>query len=162
MIRRYEILILAIPEVTQDEMKTIEADVDRLVRAGKGSLISFERWGKYRLSYPVRKNEYGVYSLVRFEIPVGSSVLEDINALFTVKLHEIIMRSVVTLLDPRRPLTYQRPKSLEESPAREVGSFMREEKGDDSLGNDGHIFGKGDGQKYDLNDAGQDIDKSYN
>ena len=63
---RYEILMLTIPEVTEDEIKGIDPQILGILRVAKGSLVSFERWGKYRLCYPVKKNEYGVYFLVRF------------------------------------------------------------------------------------------------
>jgi small subunit ribosomal protein S6 len=128
MVHRYEALLLTVPEITQDETKSIENDVARIVQSGKGTIISFERWGKFKLAFPVKKNDYGVYFLVRFEIPVSAAVMEDIRSYFAVKLHEVVMRHMFTLLDPRKPLTYQRPKSLEEAPTHDVDTFLKENK----------------------------------
>lgn len=52
---RYEALMLTVPEITADEAKSIEQQFDRLVADKKGSIISFEKWGKFRLAYPVKR-----------------------------------------------------------------------------------------------------------
>jgi small subunit ribosomal protein S6 len=126
---RYEALMLTVPEITADEAKSIEQQFDRLVADKKGSIVSFEKWGKFRLAYPVKKNEYGIYFLARFETTQPELVAE-VKTLLEVKLHELIMRSMMTKLDPSQSLVYQRPQSLEEAPAREVGSFMKESRMD--------------------------------
>jgi len=125
---RYEILILTIPEITKDEASTLEFQIEKLINKVKGSLISFERWGKYRLAYPVRKNDYGVYFLVRFEMEDKHSISEELNRLFAVKFSDIVMRSFVAKLAPDQTLEYQKPPSLEDSPKRHISSFL-EEKG---------------------------------
>lgn len=122
---RYEVLILAIPEITQDEGKKLETLLDQVIRDGKGSVISFERWGKYHLAYPVRKNEYGVYYLVRFETESIGNLLDDIKALCALKLYDVVMRFIITRLEGNS-LSYQRPPSLEETTSRDVGSFLTE------------------------------------
>lgn len=132
---RYEALMLSIPEITQDEAKELETQLDRVIKGKKGSMISFEKWGKYRLAYPVKKNDYGVYFLARFETDVAAApLLQDIKDLFTLKMHETIMRNVVVKLNPNAPLEYQRPQSLEEAPAREPGNYFRENRGEGSRG----------------------------
>lgn len=125
---RYEILILTIPEITKDEASTLEFQIEKLIKNIKGSLISFERWGKYRLAYAVRKNDYGVYFLVRFEAEDKHSIIKDLNTLFAVKFSDIVMRSFVSKLAPGQSLEYQKPPSLEDSPKRHISSFL-EEKG---------------------------------
>lgn len=122
--QRYEVLVLTVPEVTKDELKQMENQLDRLIADEKGSTISFERWGKFRLTYPIRRNEYGVYCLMRFEGP--GSLVKSIRDFFAVQLHDIAMRHVVTRLDSDT-LAYQRPKSLEESSvSRDVNTFLKE------------------------------------
>ncbi|HXW86558.1 MAG TPA: 30S ribosomal protein S6 [Candidatus Bathyarchaeia archaeon] len=126
--RRYELLMLAVPEITQDEAKELERQVDTVIRAHKGATLSFERWGKFRLAYPVKKNDYGVYFLTRFETANSDASVQETRTLFTIKLHHIIMRSMFTVLDSTQSLEYQRPKSLEELPSRDVDSFLNEGK----------------------------------
>lgn len=125
---RYEILMLTIPEITKDEASTLEFQIDKLINKFKGSVISFERWGKYRLAYPVRKNDYGVYFLIRFEAEDKQSIVNDLNTLFSVKFSDIVMRNLVSLLKANQSLEYQKPPSLEDTPRRHISSFL-EEKG---------------------------------
>lgn len=122
----YEALLLTVPELTADEAKSIEQNVSRLVESHKGTLISFERWGKYRLAYPIKKNEYGVYFLARFEAAEVNPLVFEVKTLLNVKLHELIMRNMITNLEAKQSLAYQRPPSLEEGSSRDVGSFFKE------------------------------------
>lgn len=128
-LRRYEALMLTIPEITQDEAKFVESSLDTVAKAAKGSMISLERWGKFRLAYPVNKSEYGVYFLARFEAPAGSSITQELQSLFAIKLHEIVIRNKVARLSDTGSLEYNRPKSLEEMPSsRDVEKFLKDNK----------------------------------
>ena len=129
MLQRYESLYIAVPEITQDEASKVESHLTKAVKDAKGALISFERWGKYHLTYPIRKNEYGVYYLIRFEVEdeTKDELLKSIKALFKVKLHDLVMRNVVLRLHPEGSLEYKRPESLEEAP-KEIDTIMKESK----------------------------------
>jgi len=124
MMQRYEALVLTVPEITNDELKQMESQLDRLVTDAEGATLSFERWGKFKLTYPVRGNEYGVYCLMRFEAP--GSLVKDMRDFFAVKLHNIAMRHLIACVNVDS-LVYQRPKSLEEaSTSRDVDTFLKE------------------------------------
>lgn len=127
MLKRYEALMLTVPEITQDEVKNIESQLDGLVRKVKGTTISFERWGKYKLMYPVKRNDYGVYFLMRFESE-DANLLNEIDTLFKIKLNDVVMRAMMTHLPLDASLAYQRPKSLEEGNSTEASSFLKEKK----------------------------------
>ena len=68
--------------------------------------------------------------MARFESASPQTIIEDVKNLLNVKLHEVIMRSIIAKIEDEQSLVYQRPQSLEEAPAREVGSFMKESKSD--------------------------------
>ena len=129
MLQRYETLILTIPEITNDESKSIEAALEKSVKNTKGSVIAYDLWGKYRLAYPIKKNDYGVYYLVRYELPEDgkSEFFDDMKSLFTIKHDGLVMRSMTTQLNAKTPLEYERPESLEETP-KDVESFLRKNK----------------------------------
>lgn len=122
--QRYEVLTLTVPEITKDELKQMENQLDKLITSAKGSTLSFEKWGKFKLTYPVRGNEYGVYCLMRFEAP--GSLIKEMREFFAVKLHDIAMRYVIARVEGDS-LVYQRPKSLEEATtSRDVDTFLKE------------------------------------
>ncbi|NBP14723.1 30S ribosomal protein S6 [bacterium] len=154
---RYEILMLATPAITQDEASNVEKGIQEIVKEVKGSVISFERWGKFRLAYPVKKNDYGIYFLTRFEVPTTQPVLETIKTAFTVKYNEIVMRHVVVKLDTKQSLEYKRPQSVEDAPvARDVDSFLRENNMEGLRGS-----GARDNDKR-SEALGTDLDESFN
>lgn len=129
---RYETLILATPDITNDELGQLETTVSKVLQDAKGSLVSFERWGKYKLAYPVRKNDYGIYCLIRFETDDAhkAALLKELNTLFTIKFGDAIMRIITTLLNPKKSLVYHRPESLEDTPVRDVDTFLKENRMD--------------------------------
>ena len=126
MMKRYETLILAKTEITQDEIADIERQLEKAIKVVKGDVISFDAWGKCRLAYPIQHREYGLYFLLRYEVEKTDTLFEDFRALFAVKYSTIVMRTVTRALDARKPLAYQRPSSVEEAPARDVDTFLKE------------------------------------
>jgi small subunit ribosomal protein S6 len=129
MSNRYETLILATPEITNEESSNLESTLSKEIKKAKGSLITYDRWGKFRLAYPVRKNEYGVYFLIRYEIPSESKTafFEELKSLFAIKFNTIAMRHVTVKLPATAGAVYKRPVSLEETP-KDIDVFLRENK----------------------------------
>ncbi len=130
MVRRYEVLFLTVPEITTDESSMLEKQFDKAVSDAKGSVLSYERWGKYKLAYPVRRYDYGVYYLMRFEIDDAqkATVLDALKTMFSVKYVDLIMRNMVARLNPQGSLDYKRPESLEEVPTKDIDTFLKESK----------------------------------
>lgn len=124
---RYEILILVTPDVTQDETASIEKYLAGLIKNAKADLISYERWGKYRLAYPVRKKEYGVYYLLRFAVnqEQKQALIKDMQEALRVKFNDLVMRFMVHEIRPGQSLEYTRPRSLEEMP-QDVDNLLKE------------------------------------
>lgn len=118
---RYEVLFLTNPELTQDDASMIESQLHSLISGSKGEVLSFEKWGKYRLCYRVSGNEYGIYFLARFELPQlkVQETLNSVRTFFAVKHRDLVLRSLIDHLDENAPLTYKRPESLEEAPQRD-------------------------------------------
>ncbi len=123
---RYETLILAIPEITNEESTKFESQFNKLIKDAKGSLLSFDRWGKYKLAYPVRKNDYGVYYLTRFEVPTDQkdTLFRELKDLFKIKFNDIIMRHIISALSAGKSLEYTKPRSLEEGP-QDIDSLLQ-------------------------------------
>jgi len=130
-VARYETLILTIPEITSEESAKLETQFVDAIKKAKGNLISYEKWGKYKLAYSVNKNEYGIYFLARFDVSDEDKVelFEKIKELFSIRFNEIVMRHMNAVLPKQGSLEYQRPKSLEETP-QDVDSIVRKSRSD--------------------------------
>lgn len=127
---RYEVLFLTVPTVSTEDASALEAQFKDLVASNKGTMLSYEKWGKYNLAYEVRKNDYGMYFLSRFELPVNDlrAALENLRQFFAVKYNELVMRHVVARLAPNASLEYKRPESMEEAPRREAESMGKKDR----------------------------------
>lgn len=115
---RYEILFLATPEITTDESEGIKSHFSSVIRSHKGDMLSFEKWGKYRLAYPVNRNEYGVYFLTRFDVNSENKneLIASLKEAFVFKFNTVVMKNMFSKLDSEASLDYRRPDSLEDTP----------------------------------------------
>lgn len=126
----YETLILTVPEITNNEAQELESTLSKVIGAAKGTLVSFDRWGKYRLAYPVRKNDYGVYFLARFTAADDvtlASLVKEVDTLLAIKFNTFVARHTINVLDSKKGLEYTKPESLDETP-RDVETFLKENK----------------------------------
>lgn len=134
---RYETLMLAVPEITESEISAIENTFSKIVKDAKGKMVSWEKWGKYLLAYPVNKHTYGVYVLARFEIPVEAktAVNEEIKSIFSIKYNTIVSRYMTSVLSSTTGWEYKRPTPLDETP-KNVSEFLKENKMEGLVKND--------------------------
>ena len=123
---RYEVLFLTVSEITKDESDEIKNHFSKVIRANNATMLSYDRWGKYRLAYPVNHSEYGVYFLVRFEVDQANkaALLEAIKEIFVFKFNTLIPKHIIERLDMKSSLEYRRPESLEDTP-QDVDSFLK-------------------------------------
>jgi len=127
--QRYEALILTVPEITNDEAAELEKSVEKRLLEHNGKLVTYDRWGKFLLAYQVKKNEYGIYFLARFDVPATKKdeAIKELKSLFDLKFNAVVMRYLVSNLANDGVLTYKRPQSLEETP-KDVDQFLKENK----------------------------------
>ena len=159
---RYETLILARPEITQDELALLETQFDKLVSSStKGKLSSFDRWGKYRLCYPVGKNEYGIYILARYELDSTGAlgeVFKNVDTFLKIKCNDFVMRHVHIKLAKNAPALYQKPDALDASRSANIDSFLKESKVENLLSSvDAASTGDAGSEAPEVN-AGADFD----
>lgn len=135
---RYETLLLARTEITNEEVSLIESTFETLVTQAGGKINVVDRWGKYRLSYPIKKQEYGIYYLIRFDVPADkvSGVTAQIREFFRIKCSEFVLRNVIVRLDDNAPIVYKRPEPVDSPYANAGGadSFIKENKLDSFSG----------------------------
>lgn len=126
----YETFMLASTQATNDEILALEKHLDKVINNAKGKLVLFDKWGKYKLAYPVKKNVYGLYILCRYELPeeVIKDFSKELSLLFKIKYNDIIMRHVTINL-PEAPSTiYLKPEPIVSRKAGSLDSFLKENK----------------------------------
>jgi small subunit ribosomal protein S6 len=126
---RYEILLLTVPHMTEDESGAIERGIEKIAKGIPGStLLSYDKWGKCKLAYEIGKHEYGLYFLIRFELTDPKRLFEEIRGLLTMKYNDSVIRFLTKKLEENEPLVYQRQEPVEDSSTRDVGDFLRKNK----------------------------------
>lgn len=134
----YETLILSNTHITKDELEMLENYFDTLTSNFKGKVKSFDRWGKYHLAYPIKKNDYGFYALSRYEIPEGegSKFFKELDTFFKIKCNDIVLRNVTIKLDPKTtPVEYKRPEPVD-SRSNNLDTFLKKNKMEGILNSD--------------------------
>lgn len=64
--RRYETILIAHVDLSEDELTGLVTRYGGIVTAQKGILVKIERWGKRKLAYIIRKQARGFYILIDF------------------------------------------------------------------------------------------------
>lgn len=64
----YELLFILPNKYTEDELAPVNAQVEQLIVAQGAAITYRETWGKRKLAYPIKKNAYGYYQLVEFDL----------------------------------------------------------------------------------------------
>lgn len=127
----YETLMLVRTEITGDEISALESLIEKTVSGKNGKMVLFDKWGKYKLSFPVKKNLYGIYILARYQVPndVLTAFFADFDLIFKIKFNEVVMRHVTVKLSGDMSTLYKRPEPIGSSHGTSnLDSFIKENK----------------------------------
>ena len=126
----YETLLLAKTESTEEELKALESFFDKAVSEARGTVHIFDRWGKLKLSYPIKNNNYGIYALVRYSIPDDADIqgmLNEVHRFLKIKCHAFILRHLTKNLLTSAAAPYIKPETSA-APRESFDSFLKESK----------------------------------
>lgn len=93
----YEILFIIPNRFTDDEAKTVSANVEKIIEENGGKVTLREYWGKKRLAYEIKHNAFGYYSL--FEFDLEGKNLAKIDT--TLRLSLDVLRHQVVVKKPK-------------------------------------------------------------
>jgi small subunit ribosomal protein S6 len=94
-LRRYETILIAHVDLSEDELSSLIARYGAIVKDQKGILVKVERWGKRRLAYMIKKQARGFYILIDF---AGESA--TVNELErNLKINDKILKFMTVLKD---------------------------------------------------------------
>jgi len=112
--KHYETLMLLPVSATTSDIALIEKQFKALTKAAEGTVSTFDKWGRYRLAYPIAKQEYGVYILARYEIAEVQTFFQKLETFLKVKCVEIVLRYVhVNLTAAQYAEPYIKPEAME-------------------------------------------------
>lgn len=75
--KQYELVVLLHPDLEID-VDTPISKIEKLIDGVDGKVTKRDNWGKKRLAYPVKKNQFGIY--VYFELDLKPESVRQLEA----------------------------------------------------------------------------------
>jgi small subunit ribosomal protein S6 len=95
MDRKYEVMFILRPDTTEEDMDRLLQTMETNVAATGGKVTSFEKMGKRRLAYTVKKFQDGFYILAFVEGP--GSVLKELER--RLRVQELVIKFITVRTD---------------------------------------------------------------
>jgi small subunit ribosomal protein S6 len=95
MDRKYEVMFILRPDTTEEDMDRLLQTMETNVAATGGKVISFDKMGKRRLAYTVKKFQDGIYILAFVEGP--GSVLKELER--RLRVQELVIKFITVRTD---------------------------------------------------------------
>jgi len=95
MDRKYEVMFILRPDTTEEDMDRLLQTMETNVAANGGKVTGFERMGKRRLAYTVKKFQDGIYILAFVEGP--GSVLKELER--RLRVQELVIKFITIRTD---------------------------------------------------------------
>ncbi|MBI2798130.1 30S ribosomal protein S6 [Candidatus Saccharibacteria bacterium] len=129
--RQYEVAILLHPDLEID-IESATSKIEKILTANGGKIVKKDNWGKRKLAYKIKKQEWGIYVFYTVELPTEAP--QKITN--TLRITEEVMRYLVVSLEriryvnkPTEGAKKEAPKDKTEKAAAEEGE--KEEKGEE-------------------------------
>ncbi len=92
----YELTVVVHPDVDAD-IETTTKNLSALVTDNGGEITKTDLWGKKRLAYPIRKQDFGVY--VYFEADLPAEAPAKISN--SLNINDQVLRYLLVGVDPK-------------------------------------------------------------
>lgn len=96
--RVYEVMYIAMPETTEDDIAKLNETITKLIEKEGGTVAEVEGWGRRRLAYPIKKKTEGYYVLL--EIVGSGQEIAELERRF--RVNDTIMRYMTVRVDEER------------------------------------------------------------
>lgn len=95
--RNYEIAIVLHPDLEID-IESATSKVEKIIELAKGKVTKKDNWGKRKLAYPIKKQDWGIY--VFYNVQLDPSAVAQIEN--TLRITEEVMRYLIVSLENTR------------------------------------------------------------
>lgn len=92
--RDYELVVVLHPDLEIDLEKPL-AKLRKLIADSKGEIIKEDNWGKRKLAYTVKKEDFGIY--VYFEAKLPGETVKKLQS--TLNITDEVLRYLLTAID---------------------------------------------------------------
>ena len=128
--RTYEVMYIAAPETTDDEIAKLNDTIKQLVEKDGGTVAEMEGWGRRRLAYPIEKKTEGYYVLL--EIVGSGQEIAELERRF--RVNDTVIRYMTVRVDEDRKAADKKTEKREQRRSKRNGGQNGD--GNDSENND--------------------------
>ena len=118
---QYEIAVLYHPDLEID-LEKAASKVEKIFTDNGGKIVGNDNWGKRKLAYPIKKNEYAVYVIYTTELPAES--VRKVEA--TLNITDEVIRFLITRPDLKAIAKAEALKAEKAKKAAERGETTEE------------------------------------
>ena len=119
----YEHTVMSRQDISAQQAEALNDTIKSLIEAGGGSVAKIEYWGLRNLTYRVKKNRKGHYSLLAIDAPPAAlkeverqlSLNEDVLRQLTIRVEELNLELSPVLA--RRERERERERRFDDVPA---------------------------------------------
>ena len=97
--RNYEIAVVLHPDLEIDLATTLEK-IENIITKNGGKITKKDNWGKRKLAYKIKKQDWGIY--VFYNVEIDPSKVTKINQIF--RITEEVIRYLIVSIDNVRYL----------------------------------------------------------
>ena len=94
--KEYELTVLIHPDLESKLDETLEK-VKKIITSNKGNVVAEDVWGKKRLAYSIKKEDFAVY--VQLMLELDPSTVNKIDGVFNIT--DEILRHLLVAVDPK-------------------------------------------------------------
>ncbi len=95
--RNYEIAVVLHPDLEID-IESATSKVEKIIELAKGKVTKKDNWGKRKLAYPIKKQDWGIYVFYQVQLdPAAVAQIEN-----TLRITEEVIRYLVVSLENTR------------------------------------------------------------
>lgn len=124
---QYEAAVLYHPDLEIDLEKAANKVV-KLFTDNGGKVVNTDNWGKRKLAYPVKKNEYAVYVFYTLELP--AEAVQKIEA--SLNITDEVIRFLITRVDLKAIAKAEAAKAEKAKRAAERGETPESSREEDT------------------------------
>jgi small subunit ribosomal protein S6 len=95
----YELMAIVDGSLDEDKTKAAIGQIEATIKAKKGTVTALDEWGKRKLAYPIKKQDFGYYAVWRFTAEAADAPAEIQNSL---KIQDAVLRSMIVIANTKK------------------------------------------------------------
>lgn len=121
--RRYETIVILMPEVGDDEQASMEKRWDGIIAQFKGELIKIDDWGQKKLAYDIKKESRGHYLLLDY-CAAGVDLIKELERVL--RLEDNVLKYMTVKISETVDIEAIREQQRSEKEAMEKEAMEKE------------------------------------